>query len=417
MLSYTLVNQEDWRYGEQWKVLRTGFSGAENGSPKGGVMYSMKFDNFSPFHLLVVLLMVLGPFSGLLTAADARHPVHYLVFEIGADNIPVPLFHSLVGLSYLPESRSEEEMMGARARIQAGEHSLTFEVWPAAGEPVFHNIVELDRWIRGEYHGEREPDQGWQIENHRFRRERVPFVVRVPQFPGAQLVLEGVTRSVFDLDELAARANSLPLASMAALPSEVAIQEGSGDPGNRADLLIMGDGYTGSTDFNNDATAVAAGFFNVSPYSEYENYVNVLTLFTQSNEAGSDHPPYDPSCTPGDLGCCGDSTAQTDPLAGTYVDTAFDGRFCAANLHRLAVVNVGAALAAAAAVPDWDHILMLLNDTTYGGSGGTLSVTSTHAQAVDIARHEYGHAFTDLADEYDSPFPGYPPCSDITSPA
>jgi len=44
-------------------------------------------------------------------------------------------------------------------------------------------------------------------------------------------------------------------------------------------------------------------------------------------------------------------------------------------------------------------------------------VVSTHDDALEILRHEYGHGFTALADEYDTPFPGFPPCSDITGPA
>jgi hypothetical protein len=73
-------------------------------------------------------------------------------------------------------------------------------------------------------------------------------------------------------------------------------------------------------------------------------------------------------------------------------------------------------LAAAAAVPDWDEILLIVNDPTYGGSGGSVSVISMHSLAVDIAQHEYGHVFTGLADEYDDPYPGFPTCSDISGP-
>ena len=73
-------------------------------------------------------------------------------------------------------------------------------------------------------------------------------------------------------------------------------------------------------------------------------------------------------------------------------------------------------LAAAAAAADWDHILVLVNDPTYGGSGGSVAVLSTHPSAVNIAQHEYGHSFTGLADEYSTAFPGYPICSDVTSP-
>ena len=57
----------------------------------------------------------------------------------------------------------------------------------------------------------------------------------------------------------------------------------------------------------------------------------------------------------------------------------------------------------------WDDIFILVNSTTYGGSGGTISVASVHPQANDVIRHEYGHSFADLADEYSSAYPGYPP--------
>jgi hypothetical protein len=105
-----------------------------------------------------------------------------------------------------------------------------------------------------------------------------------------------------------------------------------------------------------------------------------------------------------------------DPLEGTMVDTAFDARYCAYNIHRLLVVNQSKVAAAAAAVPEWDQILVIVNDTTYGGSGGTHSVVSMNSRAPEIAQHEYGHAFANLADEYESAYPGYPECSDRGGP-
>ncbi len=69
--------------------------------------------------------------------------------------------------------------------------------------------------------------------------------------------------------------------------------------------------------------------------------------------------------------------------------------------------------AAAAAEPDWDQILVLVHSPTYGGSGGAIGVISTNGAAVQVAQHEFGHSFMRLADEYDSPYPGYPACSDL----
>ena len=73
-------------------------------------------------------------------------------------------------------------------------------------------------------------------------------------------------------------------------------------------------------------------------------------------------------------------------------------------------------LTAAANVPDWDKILVLVNDSEYGGSGGTLGVGTTHSAAVQIMQHEFGHSFTKLADEYETAYPGFPACSDLTAP-
>ena len=105
---------------------------------------------------------------------------------------------------------------------------------------------------------------------------------------------------------------------------------------------------------------------------------------------------------------------QDDPLRGTFVSTAFDARFCDYNIHRLLVVDTIKVYTAAAAQPDWDKIILIVNDPTYGGSGGEIGVISTHTFAVQIAQHEYGHSFADLADEYESPYPGFPSCSDLS---
>lgn len=119
-----------------------------------------------------------------------------------------------------------------------------------------------------------------------------------------------------------------------------------------------------------------------------------------------------------------DSVSRPGPAAGSQlaaetpahyiVFTAEAGGDPAPVFHRLVVVDDAAVLAAAAAVPNWDRILVLVNDITYGGSGGPLLGSSVHPQAPDIIRHEYGHSFTGLADEYDTPFPGFPACSDVS---
>jgi len=342
---------------------------------------------------------------------------HYIVFQAGRDGVVRPLYHRFVHLAAPLASLTPKEVAARLMLPDRDVDRLTVRLETGVGGVVYENVVDTPRWLRGEFHG-RGPDA--QIEGHIFPLDPTTFVVRVPAIAGTRLHLQGGLAGVdatFDPAALAADAG-LPLAGLVPDTTVMSAPPAS-TSGNRVDLLIMGDGYTAAqaTKFATDAAGVANEFFNISPYAEYRNYVNTNTLFTASAQSGADHPPYVPSCSPGDPTCCGDPLMQSDPLAGTFVNTAFDAAYCKSNIHRLLTVYGPKVLAAAAAVPDWDKILVIVNDTTYGGSGGTMSVISLHSAAPDIAQHEYGHTFTRLADEYESPYPGYPACSDVSGPA
>src|SRR6185436_4132713 len=319
---------------------------------------------------------------------------------------------------------TEADLKLLRRAPAAGDGSIDVEVRDPAGDVVFLDRMPLPLWVRGEFHGGPQAAGGWTIDEHVFPQRDRAFVVRVPRIEGGALslttadVLRGRERTAtFALDDLAAREDLLAISQAPSTEALIAQSAITGSPANRVDLVILGDGYTAAQagQFQADATSLEGSFFGIVPYSTYRNYVNRVFLSTASAQSGADHPPYDPSC-PGDddPSCCADSRAATDPLAGTYVNTALGARFCAFNIHRLLVVDSAPVFAAASAYPDWDEILVLVNDTTYGGTGGSFSVISRHASAVDVARHEYGHSFSRLADEYDSPFPGYPPCSDLS---
>src|SRR5690606_26711954 len=87
--------------------------------------------------------------------------------------------------------------------------------------------------------------------------------------------------------------------------------------------------------------------------------------------------------------------------------------FCG-GIERLLCVDTFAVLSAVAEhAPEFDYVLVLVNDPKYGGSGGSVAVASIHGLAADIVVHEVGHQVARLADEYDTPTPGYPPCDPI----
>jgi hypothetical protein len=61
-----------------------------------------------------------------------------------------------------------------------------------------------------------------------------------------------------------------------------------------------------------------------------------------------------------------------------------------------------------ALMPDYDLVMMVVNDPTYGGSGGQIFITSLNTDSAEIVRHESGHTFGGLTDEYADAYPVTP---------
>ncbi|MEM7582267.1 MAG: M64 family metallopeptidase [Acidobacteriota bacterium] len=342
----------------------------------------------------------------------SRALAHYVVFEIDDVGRAVPVFHRRVTLAEAPGSASAELLHKARALEARGRQMVWVETRSSSGAVGYRQVVEAAAEVRGEFHGLALPEGGHEIDGVRLAAERPAFAVRVPVAEaGGVLQLSGAGEAVIELDQLERGADQLALASLV-LPSSAVKAIDKASSANRADFLIMGDGYTAAqrNQFSADANRLANEFFAITPYREYRSYAKVSQLFTASAQSGADHPPYQAGCDSVD--CCGDTLAQTDPRAGTFVQTAFDARFCTANIHRLLTVSPSKVLAAASASPEWDQILVLVNDPVFGGSGGFLSVGSLNALATEVMQHEVGHSFTGLADEYDTPISGTQRCSE-----
>ncbi len=374
------------------------------------------------FYLTMIAVLVLtssvaeaqaGPIQqdarAALAGTSSPYAAHYIVFEKDADGVIRPRYYAPIQWSGPgPTGLRDAELAAALAGPSRNTEHLAAAVISDSGEILFQTAVDVPRWLRGEYHG---ANPGDPIEGYLLTASQPAFVVRVPAITGATLVLRDAASAPlarFDLDQLARTTPRSELSRGAGTASQA-----TGNAANRVDLLVMGDGYTSAqqSKFSSDAAGVLSSFFDITPHSEYSNYYNLHTLFTASQQSGADHPPYQAGCW--GSSCCGDTAMLSDPLAGTWVNTAFDAAFCAYNIHRLLMVSSSKVYAAAAAVPDWDEILVIVNDTTYGGSGGVLTTISMHSSAPQIAIHEYGHAFAGLADEYEDAYPGYPVCSDL----
>ncbi len=173
----------------------------------------------------------------------------------------------------------------------------------------------------------------------------------------------------------------------------------NGDSMNRVDIVILGDGFTADEmgAYAEQVQRFAQEMLAQEPFKEYQRYFNVHRIDMASNESGADHPESNPP---------------------VFKDTAFDATYNCAGIDRLICVNQGKVsrvLSDALSPSERDIVLICVNDRKYGGSGGSVAVTSIHDDAFEIVLHELGHSFGLLADEYDSPNP--PPCQAFQEPS
>ncbi len=158
----------------------------------------------------------------------------------------------------------------------------------------------------------------------------------------------------------------------------------NGDPGKMIDLLIMGDGYAAAdtAKFRQDVLSNVIGYLmnSISPFKEYQKYFNVHILQLISEESGIDHPELNPP---------------------VYRNTFLDATYNYNNLARLIGCNTQKVYAAAdSAFPEYDKIIVLINDDAYGGSGGNIAIAYTGYYGSKVLAHEFGHSFGGLLDEY-----------------
>lgn len=166
-----------------------------------------------------------------------------------------------------------------------------------------------------------------------------------------------------------------------------------GEKNQHINMVILGDGYTEAQmgDFVRDAHSFTNYLFQKAPYSNYRDYFNVFIIKTPSLESGVKHPQTAGDCT---------SAHPSVPMANP--NNYFGSTFDAYGIHRLLVPMNYSALASVMAnnFPDYDQAFVLANTPYYGGSGGHFATASLNEASNEIAVHEIGHSFANLADEY-----------------
>lgn len=164
----------------------------------------------------------------------------------------------------------------------------------------------------------------------------------------------------------------------------------NGDPANHINFVYLGDGFTNAqmNQFISKAITLNNAIFNTPPFSNYKSYFNAFAIKVPSSESGAKH-----------AGTATDVTEPASPIKNpnNYFSSAFD----VSSIHRLLVgQSFQVQNVAFANFPQYDQVLLIVNDNEYGGSGGSIATGSVNGAAAEIMIHEIGHSFANLGDEY-----------------
>jgi len=156
----------------------------------------------------------------------------------------------------------------------------------------------------------------------------------------------------------------------------------NGEPRDKVDLLLIGDGYTAAETekWHRDARRMADTLFAASPFKEHRADFNVWALDLPAEESGVARPS--------------DGIFRRSPVRAAY--DAFGS-------ERYVLTFDNKRLREAASAAPYEFIEIVVNDRKYGGGGifnlfATVSADNAFTPYVFV--HEFGHHFAGLADEY-----------------
>jgi hypothetical protein len=155
-----------------------------------------------------------------------------------------------------------------------------------------------------------------------------------------------------------------------------------GDPHEKVDLAILGDGYTAAEQekFERDCQHIMGEFFDVEPLKSYRDDFNIRGVFVPSLESGVDEPRK--------------GVVKNTPF-GMSFNTFGSERYCMTE-------EVWAVHDAVSNVPH-DAILLMANSSRYGGGAifnFYTAFVSDNEYDDYLCVHEFGHGFAGLGDEY-----------------
>jgi hypothetical protein len=192
---------------------------------------------------------------------------------------------------------------------------------------------------------------------------------------------------------------SQALAGTAAAQTKTKVIDNGPDAGKKI-LVVMGDGYATAdqSKYNQDVdTLVVGGVFGNDFFREDQDGFNVYRLNLVSAESGVSQRVYDEHGTPSDGS---DDTIVSTTMKNTALKYIWSGSWAHCWLEGSAQTGTLVQDALTANVPNYDYVVVILNQDSYGGCGGGGFQIVPRGVTWPVLAHEYGHGIGGLADEY-----------------
>jgi IgA peptidase M64/VCBS repeat protein len=175
----------------------------------------------------------------------------------------------------------------------------------------------------------------------------------------------------------------------------------SGPPGTKKNIAVLGDGFAGGADqtlYNDKVKELLLdGVFGHDYFYEDAQAFNVYRVNLISNQSPVSTRTYDEKGTPTDPS---DDTVASESIRDTALGYIFSGSWAHCWLEGGPNTGTLVQNALDTWVPDYDLVLIILNDARYGGCGGGGFQIVPLGVDWPVMAHEFGHGTGGLADEY-----------------
>lgn len=147
-------------------------------------------------------------------------------------------------------------------------------------------------------------------------------------------------------------------------------------------IAYVAEGYTEKEmhTFLDDAQKATEALFKHEPFKSMRNRFNIIAVESPSADSGTSEPS---------------KHIWKDTALGSHFDTFYSDRY-------LTTLNIKKLHDLLAGTP-YEHIIVLVNTSQYGGGGilNSYNLSMTHHPSFEqVVVHEFGHSFAGLADEY-----------------